>query len=451
MLRSIKETLKYYLLPYPVFYAAAVRIQNFIYVFYIKFRLSVLKSSSPAGCVERKRSQAHAVPYGVSRSNATNQYRKAEEHRKKTIYLHLGTFKTATTYLQYVFYHNFSNFRNSTQLFYYPSVGLDGYAHHYLLNPVYPGWKKKRSETEYIDLWKKLLKTIQKHGHDKFLLSSEMLCTLQPGMIEKILKQLGGYEVKAIIYLRRQDQYFSSLAAQMVKGCHGKMEHYMDLEKTLDFISTSHNHDYGNICDKWASFVGRDNLIVRPFERAQWRQGDILADFFYHLTGVELPGNLVLPESNVNPRLCRDGLAYKQLINRLPLDRDAKNVILPDLFEYSNTIDPEANAIFQEHTLLSPKQRMDILQRCEKVNAVIAQKYLSRANGTFFYEFNLNCDDKWGPYPGLAEQKVREITAFLYKRRPELIHQYKKALRFEGKYGKDLDMISRSIDMVIKS
>jgi hypothetical protein len=248
-----------------------------------------------------------------------------------------------------------------------------------------------------------------------------MLCSLSEKSIRNIRETLGDYPLRAIIYLRRQDQYISSLAAQLVKGCNGKAEDYTDLNRAIDRISTSRRFDYGNMCAQWARVIGEENLIVRPFERVQLRNGNILADLFYHLLKMPIPATVKLPADNLNPRLCRDALEFKQLVNRMPVDRETMNATLPGLLAYSKAVDDRTRNAFQEHLLLSPSQRLEILQSCADTNAHLARAYLGREDGVLFEEPMTDPTIEWTPYPGLSKEVLKAIVCFLAENSPAVV------------------------------
>jgi hypothetical protein len=343
---------------------------------------------------------------------------------KKTIYLHLGTYKTATTFIQHVLYHTFGD---PGSLVYFPRVGNHGTAHHYLATNEFPGWTNGVTQDEYEKVWKQLLEDICRSDADCIVISSEMLCSLNPDRIRYIREMLKDYRIKAILYLRRQDQFISSLAAQLIKGCNGKPEYYTDLNRAIEFISASKRFDYKNMCANWAHVIGEENLIVRPFERAQFYEGNILADFFHHLLGISVPASVQLPPGNLNPRLCRDALEFKLLVNRMPLDRDTMNAALPGLLAYSESVDPMTKSDYQEHVLLSSSQRLEILHRYADTNAHIARTYLGREDGKLFEDPMIDTASEWIPYPGLDKKGIEAIIRFLDKFTPGIIEPLARA------------------------
>jgi len=336
----------------------------------------------------------------------------------KTIYLHLGTYKTATTFLQYVLWHNF---KDPAGPVYYPRAGTYGMAHHYLPSPEFPGWMNGVTQSEYEAAWDRLLTDINGSKADLIIISSEMFCSLFEDSIDFIRKTLKDYPLRAIIYFRPQDQFISSLAAQFIKGCNYKPAYYTDLDKGIYKISTDKRFDYGNMCALWGRALGEKNLIVRPFEPKQFHDGNILADFFHHVLGKPIPDSLDLPSENLNPRLCRDALEFKQWVNRLPVGRDLMNAVLPGLLAYSEAMDAQTRNPFQEHVLLSPSQRLEILRRSADTNAHIARTYLGREDGKLFMDPVIDPASEWTPYPGLDQNGIDAIIRFLDRATPEII------------------------------
>lgn len=345
--------------------------------------------------------------------------------KTKIICLHLGTYKTATTFLQHILW---NNFKDSSGSVYYPRIGTYGTAHHYLATSEFPWWMNGVTQAEHEKTWKLLLDEIAGSTADFVLISSEMFCSLYENSIHYIRDMLRDYSVRAIIYLRPQDQFISSLAEQFVKGSNYKPEYYMDLNKAIYGIRTSSRFDYGNMCTQWACAIGEENLIVRPFEPNQLYNGSILADFFHHLLGMPSPEFLEFPAENLNPRLCRDALEFKQLVNRMPIDRETMNATLPGLLAYSKAVDARTQNAYQEHVLLSPSQRLEILQSYTDINAQIARKYLGRKDGVLFRDPMTNPTAEWTPYPGLSTSTLADIVHFLGEVAPDVVELLVQAI-----------------------
>lgn len=360
----------------------------------------------------------------------------------KTIYLHLGTYKTATTFLQYVLWHNF---KDPAGPVYYPRAGTYGTAHHYLPSPEFPGWMNGVTPSEYEAAWDGLLADINGSDADVVIISSEMFCSVFEDSIDFIQNTFKDYPLRAILYLRPQDQFISSLAAQFIKGCNYKPAYYTDLEKGLYKISTDKRFDYGNMCTLWSRALGKANLIVRPFEPVQFYKGTLLADFFHHALGTAVPESLDLPSENLNPRLCRDALEFKQWVNRLPVDRDIMNGTLPGLLAYSEAMDAKTHSPYQEHVLLSPSQRLEILHRYADTNAHIARTYLGREDGKLFENPMIDPASEWIPYPGLDKNGIEAIIRFLDKFTPGIIEPLARAAREMNPKERDMRRFTKAL------
>ncbi|NCU31533.1 MAG: hypothetical protein EOM23_01045 [Candidatus Moranbacteria bacterium] len=329
---------------------------------------------------------------------------------KKNIYIHLGTYKTGTTFIQNALYNNFNNKNKSI---YYPKTGLYGTAHHYLSSWEFPRWTNGVTHLKFYKKWDQFLNEILQVESSHIVISSEIFSSLTLEQVKIIKNILNGYPLRAIIYLRRQDQYISSLAAQLIKGCNGDFEHYTDLNTAINIISSSPRMDYENMLENWANVIGVKNLIVRPYERSQFMRGDILTDFFYHLMGIFPDDNIKISYENANPRLCRDALEFKRLINQMSLSRDEKNSILPGLFEYSKIVDSNTNNFFHCHDLLSPEKKIEIINKYKLINYNIAKKYLKENINSLFIDKLEKFDSNWIPYSGLKLNKINEIIQFL--------------------------------------
>ena len=170
----------------------------------------------------------------------------AQQNHKRWITIPLGTFKTATTYLQYILRHNYGT---PSGEIYYPDAAIWGDAHHYLV-PEFPPWESKRSDRQYAKSWQKLIEAIDRSDAPHIIISSEMFCTFTEAEIQAVGEYLNDFSLRAIIYLRRQDQYYSSLMEQFIKGVHGGKHQYTCLDSTLETLAISSRHNYLDICTR---------------------------------------------------------------------------------------------------------------------------------------------------------------------------------------------------------
>lgn len=256
---------------------------------------------------------------------------------RKRVYIHIGTGKTGTTALQSFCHANRDLLLDKGVL--YPKVGISWNAHHALawsLQEDCPVPEDERpveiSKITNEQLWGDLCREIEDSPANTALISSEHfsstlffhlnkvfeknaffnLCD-----IEQIKNYFSSFDVKIVVYLRRQDQLFQSIYNQRVKDSWVRgAESYEEIfEKIPSWL-----FDYEKLLSPWKDLFGKENLIVRVYEREQLG-GNIYADFL-GVMGYEVSPDFTLPHglAEKNTSLCREALEFMKICNLLPLD-----------------------------------------------------------------------------------------------------------------------------------
>lgn len=84
---------------------------------------------------------------------------------------------------------------------------------------------------------------------------------------------------KIVVYLRRQDELYLGTQAEAIKRGYNNLE-FVDPFHRADSKPFGRRHyDYDLMLSGWAKVFGKRNIIVRPYERSQLLEGDILEDF----------------------------------------------------------------------------------------------------------------------------------------------------------------------------
>lgn len=206
------------------------------------------------------------------------------DHRKPTVYLHIGAPKTATSTLQAVLAKNAGRLLKARVL--YPESMRSADAHHVLAcdliekcqgNTMADAWYGAVPRGEG---WQRLRREIEGHGGaiDSVVVSTELFFGQSRGleaMLAEMAGHLGGYDVKVVVYLRRQDQLYSSFYNQDVKGMRQWAGSAYEFYQTHQMFAS----DYHELLGRWSEAFGQPNIIVRPFEPGQWPRGDIVRDF----------------------------------------------------------------------------------------------------------------------------------------------------------------------------
>lgn len=215
-----------------------------------------------------------------------------------TIYLHIGLNKTGTSSLQDFFSMNVEALSRQEGIC-YPRAGRDTTAHHPLSKLLKSGGGRAAPAVA------ELLSEIGEH--DKAVVSSEDFHTHSPRGIEHLAELLAGHRVKVVLYVREHVAYLSSWYQQNVQATH--------LSCAFDSFCYLTRKPLFKIADGWAQSFGRDNVIVRLYDRSALVNGDIVQDFAEvvgissHLT------NFVRKPYESNPSVSGNLLFIKRLVN----------------------------------------------------------------------------------------------------------------------------------------
>jgi hypothetical protein len=342
-----------------------------------------------------------------------------DEHsfkKAKILYLHIGVHKTGTSALQEFFSLNESSLKNDR--IYYPLFGRNAEgAHHNLLMPVNPNMKSK-CDIFAFNLNMKFLKS-ECSGREKILLSSETLCKIKDIAVLNRLSELAE-TVKVIIYIRRTDDYLESAYSQVVK------DEYTGTIK--DFIN-DRTIDYKEICKRWASKFGAENIVVRVYEKGQFSGGSIFCDFMTRL-GVQDTSTYTLPDSGTNPSLSFDAIQFKLLTNRLPLTPVKKRHLKNPLMDYSVSNGGGSKI------LLSEQDRKTILDKSCESDAFVAREFLKREDGILFSPPEKKSDSTDSSCP-LSDKEIETIGRFIRDADANLFDALVSAIELGLDYGTD--------------
>ncbi|NND66621.1 MAG: hypothetical protein HKN19_03440 [Halioglobus sp.] len=201
-----------------------------------------------------------------------------------TVYLHIGAPKTATSTLQRVLSKNYQQLRNNGIL--YPKSCRSGDAHHVLACDLIETHQEfAMPDFWYKDIprhtsWQLLREEIDanRDGLETIILSTELLFGQNHRlrrMLNEVKTHLSGLEIKVVAYLRRQDQLFSSFYNQDVKGERQWPGSAYEFYETHQLL----RNDYVTLIQSWTAAFGKKNILLRPFEKEQWTDGSVIADF----------------------------------------------------------------------------------------------------------------------------------------------------------------------------
>jgi len=323
----------------------------------------------------------------------------------KEVYLHIGMPKTGSSALQAFFALNVEALQKEG--IYYPDPARFNQA-----------FQTSSGNGDFlIDLLsKKNTNEIQKFIHEKLeltqnilLFSSEHLFHIIRVHHEFVFSSLRDFNIKIVIYVRRQDELFSSVYNQTVKNHN---------DTSLDSNSISKYHDFAEVLMNIKNYLPVDRIIVRPYEIEQFNQNNIYDDFC-NIIGVKRNTSFILPEPIVNPSLSPSALEYRRLVNFLKLNSDhhiTKNQLNALLADY--TVKLGFGKPFSCDNIFSAKERMKIIQKYQQSNDAIARIFLSRPNGGLFKK-EMNFKSK-NSLKKVKRRDLKKITKYLYQNNKEL-------------------------------
>lgn len=219
--------------------------------------------------------------------------------KPKTIYLHIGAVKTGTTTIQNFLYRNKDLLEQRNYLF--PTLKDNQYVIEQPLSEILMEIEnhtiKQRKPFEKVkqDWDNKMLPLIKESKAENIIISSEFLEDTNLEFYDFLITQ--GFNVKVIIYVRKPADKVASLFVEYYKGGYKSY-----IKNAFDYFN-SRKHDLYLFTRQNIERIGRENMIVRPFEKEQWKNGSLIDDFL-NCIGLELSSEFSIPQNqNISPDL----------------------------------------------------------------------------------------------------------------------------------------------------
>ena len=381
------------------------------------------------------------------------------------IYLHMGTMKTGTTVLQDFLPKN-EDVLNERG-FSYPlmtDLGIEKkYEHrnaHFLTYrpPIRDKKERAKRANEVREKGFEIVKERLDLGLN-VILSDEILWYRQvdestPGFWKRFLARMDewGEDFRVIVYFRRQDDYLESYYKQCVKGNPQITDTFAEFYKggKYRFIHV----EYYSYLEKMAKIIGKDRIIVRPYEKSQFKNQNIYEDFLDAL-GLEWEDSFEIVEGYINNSFEGNMLEIKRIINHLPeyKNPDIYRRLMDELYENEGVLNKPKNkfTMFSSHG-----ERMDFLDSLKEENEKVAREYLGRKDGILFRE---PVKEK-PPYEIDSKNLYKDITmtlAFMGWKNHEKIGELEKEIKRLEKsleeYGKILNkknILKRGVNKIKK-
>jgi hypothetical protein len=339
----------------------------------------------------------------------------------KTLYLHIGTPKTASTAIQKFCSKNRDlliqkGFYFPKSIYHYPRIGFHRNAH-FMYGTLYDEAGNRLKEQEDT-LFEKGMKKIVKdfRTHDTLILSDEGLWYASSYVRKNLWTRLqnhakkNGYTIHIIVYLRRQDQFLTSRWNQRVKQ-NTTRESWEDEFARIMETQNLMLH-YAEKLDDLSEHFGKENITVRRFDRNSFPNGDILADFL-QILGLELTDEYEMAEDEDNTSLKGNIVEMKRIINNIPYLERKEISYLGHLMKDGNA---QSDSRYR-YQMMSPDETKAFLSLFQEANDRVAREYIGDDKPLF--------DDKISSLPkwehdnsAMTDDLVQFIaTSHIYMRR----------------------------------
>lgn len=307
-----------------------------------------------------------------------------------TIFIHIGLNKAGSSSIQRLCHLERALLREHRLD--YPDVGIHDSAH-YGISKLLINQPSQVVTADAEDLRKALRSAVA--SNTSILLSSEYFFLAKDDEVLRIKEFLADFDVekKVIVYLRRHDLWIASLFNQAIKTTPVYKPWHSDIrDYTIHLLGDrSFETRYSVIVDRWAAHFGAGNLVVRPFEQAQFRMGDFSWDFLGSID-VELPA--LLKEQGIAPVVVNQSLPEHLLrtisyVKASSTDNKTKNAITSLLIRTDGTALAARNVRppwDSRSFVLPPYLRKAIVDLFAEDYTYIAETYVGANDGVLFRE-----------------------------------------------------------------
>lgn len=279
-----------------------------------------------------------------------------------TLYLHIGTHRTATSSIQAFM---LSNWEALLQRGIFHPMRI---ARHFaLFNSIFSGRRSVREVS--LDL----LLRASKHPHDihSIVLSDEDVC------MRTDLSVLGEFrehfDVKVVFALRRQDLWLESWYLQNIKWQWNRELSHLTLDAFMDHADEFHWAHYDRLLSHLEEVFGKENVLPYVFEKGQMPNGPVAA-FCDKIGLTDLTG--LAPAPHVNSS---HSPSIAEFVRLLPLD-EAPDKFRARLEAAVKVVDKTLDHPPGDHSslLLDHDRRMQVLAQHAEGNANVARRYFGR-------------------------------------------------------------------------
>ena len=365
----------------------------------------------------------------------------------KTLYLHIGTSKTGTTTIQTYCGINREQLRSKGVLFpimpyHYDRITKNRNGH-FLYAKIYEnGVRNKEKEKQVLKQELDYIVDCFK-DYDNVLLSEESIwwatATRRKGLWKYLQEhsQQNNYQVKIIVYLRRQDQFMMSRYNQIIKtdtggGTQRFYEYFKDMNGKYKCVM-----NYRQRLDYMAKFFPKENIVVKRFDRSYFYNGDLNADFL-HILGVEIDDTFAELPKDENLGISVQSGELKRVLNRLGTMTFAENQKLLQMLNECEVLLPK-----REVSIMTTEHIEKFMKKFIDDNESIAVDYIGDGKPMFDYDY------KQKPVWSYEDKNYHEEVILFFAKAIDSVYKENIQLKKENeRLNNNIEKINKQIENI---
>ena len=352
--------------------------------------------------------------------------------QEKTLYLHIGLPKTGTTSIQNYLFENREALMQRGVCYPKPLASVGHHAEALLfLREKHPEtifhWHRQATEAADNNCGK-LSQLVRMFDSDLSQMATEnrSLILSSEGIFEAFQTAddiaifplfFPDYTIKVIFYIRRIDKMVSSAIMEHIKV------HEPISEEVIEKNKVFREKQQLQILERlqyWEGAIGRENVIMRPFEKEQLKDNDAVADFMSIIDPSYKFNDKAIGEQNLAISLeCAHFMA--QTLTYPAWKRTAMEATIGAVIVSSKKLRQISH---YKGSLLSPQVRRELLEKLNPTYQELAKRYLDNKGGNLFVGPLPNLEEEWESFSGLTYQNAKpiyeEVITTLYQRLEKL-------------------------------
>ena len=283
--------------------------------------------------------------------------------------LHIGRQKSGTTILQQFLAHNREVLAQAG--YYYPYVLR--IAHHplaYAIQSFYKQPKMRAKPSQPDDIITAFQQDVRDANEKHILVSSEYFQNVHPQYVARIFPP---DETLVIVYIREQLDFMISAYQQKV--------HANPYAGSIEEYAQTFGADHYFFLRRWEAEYGRENLMLKVYDRSTLIEGDIIVDFF---TTLGIPRDLPFtnPKNpNKNYSIGGNLLRFKLLVNLFDIQALYHNDAIAPWFYTSLGTLAAQHPRFRQKPHVSTDLANQIREKFSDSNAKLFARFTDNAQG----------------------------------------------------------------------